>query len=364
MRHSDSLESVEGLLKSAKRFKRFPVSELDLENFLALLYEEQPIDLWDFTRRAEAYIRVVLSLLFVLEKNGFVLISRSGKLRLSRKGLKLVKRFSIKRRPRALIVSKHKFGFRLSPKFKKILVTVRALYKNVVPQNRFDQAPLLPEDAVYKVAYAVAKGDATNKSVVSVGDDDLTSIIFALSKAPKRVLAVDIDKYLLETIEEYSDRKKLGIETLQADLKRPIPVEYRNSFDLFMTEPPDTVAGNTLFVSRGVELLKGVSGMTGYCGISLTACPPLGLLQIQRNFTAMGLIITDKLPKYSDYPPHRTELKHVEVPDCYDAFYPPKKPWYSADLLRLKTTKYTKPLFRGEFKGKLVNYKEDSACFQ
>ena len=357
-------EHVESMLRSARRFKRFPTSILDMERFLTLLYEQQPVDLWDLTRKSDAYVRVLLSLLFVLEKDGFVSIASDGKLKLTRQGLKLAKYFMIKRIETPLIESKQKTGLRLTPKFKTILETLRGLYQDVIPQNRFDQAPLLPESAVYKVAYSISKGDATNKSIVCVGDDDLTSIIFALSGVPKRVLAVDIDKYLLEMIEEYSEEKELGIETLQLDLREPVPSEYRNSFDLFMTEPPDTVAGITLFVSRGVELLKNADGMTGYCGVSVTACPPLGLLQIQKNLTSMGLLIADRIPKYSDYPPHRTELKHVEVPDCYDAFYPPKKVWYSADLLRLKTTRETKPLFNDVFKGKLANYSEDSQRFQ
>jgi len=357
-------ERVESMLRSARRFKRFPTSGLDMERFLTLLYEQQPVDLWELTRKSDAYVRVLLSLLFTLEKDGFISIASDGRMKLTKQGLKLAKYFMIKKIENPLIEPEQKMGLRLAPKFKMILETVRGLYQDVIPQNRFDQAPLLPESAVYKVAYAISKGDATNKSVVCVGDDDLTSIIFALSGVPKRVLAVDIDKYLLEMIEEYSEKKGLGIETLQFDLREPVPSEYKNSFDLFMTEPPDTVVGITLFVSRGVELLKKAEGMTGYCGISPTACPPLGLLQIQKDFTSMGLLIADRIPKYSDYPPHRTELKHVEVPDCYDAFYPPKKVWYSADLLRLKTTKETKPLFNDVFKGKLANYSQDSQRFQ
>jgi len=358
------VERVDTMLRRAKRLKRFPVSRLDMERFLALLYEQQPVELWALIKESDIYVRVILSLLSVLEKNGFVSIASDGKLKLTKEGLRLAKYFSIKKITKPFTQSKQRMGLKLTPKFKMILERVAELNKSVIPQNIFDQAPLLPESAVYKVAYAISQGDATNKSVVCVGDDDLTSVIFALSEVPKRVLAIDIDKYLLEIIEEYSQKEGLGIETLQLDLRNPVPSEYRNSFDLFITEPPDTVPGITVFVSRGVELLKNTEGMVGYCGVSPTACPPLGLLQIQKDFTSMGLLITDRIPKYSDYPPHRTELKHVEVPDCYDAFYPPQKEWYSADLFRLKTTKETKPLFTDVFKGTLANYKGDSQRFQ
>ncbi len=365
MRSSKALESrVASMLKRARRFKRFPVSALDLEKFLSFLYQRQPVDLWDLVRQSEAYVRVVLSLLFVLEKDGYLSIADDGKMMLTKQGVKLARYFEVKRGVKVWSKEEEKPEERLSPKFKRILKIVSELHERLTPQNIYDQAPLLPESAILKVAYAIDKGDATNKSVVCVGDDDLTSIIFALSGVPKRILAIDIDKYLLEMIEEYSDKNGLGIETLQHDLRKPIPEEYRGSFDLFITEPPDTVDGISLFVSRGVELLKSADGMIGYCGISSTACPPLGLLEIQKRFTTMGLVVTDRIPKYSDYPPHRTELKHVEVPDCYDAFYPPAKPWYSADLLRLKTTTKTAPLFADVFKGPLANYKADSQRYQ
>lgn len=356
---------IEIMLEDATRFDCFPVSKLDMERFVGLLYEQLPVQLWELIRKSDAYIRLITSLLFVLEKNCFIAITSNGELKLTKQGLKLAEYFSINKKTiKPFIESEQRWGLNLSPKFKIILEIIRELHKSLTPQRIFDQAPILPESAVYKVAYAISKGDATNKSIVCVGDDDLTSIIFALSGVPKRVLVIDIDKYLLDMIAEYSKKKGLRIETLQLDLRKPIPSEYKNSFDLFITEPPNTVAGITLFVSRGVELLKQGEGMAAYCGISPTACPLLGLLQIQKEFTSMGLLITERVPKYSDYPPHRTELKHIEVPDCYDAFYPPDKIWYSADLLRLKTTSETKPLFTSVFKGKLTNYSEDSQRFQ
>lgn len=355
---------IRQILKDASKFRRFPVTEKDLKDFLQLIYEKQPIDLWDYVRVSEQYIRVIMSLLYRLEKGKYLSVDKKGKLRLTEKGAKLAKGFSVKKTMPALTKKGYKFGLELTPKFRKILKEIEVIAKYVIPQNRYDQAPLVPEAAVYKAAYAVYRGDVTNKNVVCVGDDDLTSIIFTLSGAPKKVLAIDIDKYLLETIEEYAEKKGYDIETLNHDLRKPIPAEYRNKYEFFITEPPDTVTGISLFVSRGVELLKKEQDMVGYCGISVTPCPPLGLKKIQENFNDMGLLITDRLPKYSDYPPHRTELKHVEVPDCYDKFYPPKKIWYVADLLRVKTTAKTKPLYRGNLMANIANYNQDAMKFK
>ena len=320
--------------------------------------------MWDYIKGSDEYIRVILSLSYVLEKNKFLTIDKQGKLILTEKGLSLIKYLSIKKEKKPFKKIYPGYGFELNKKFKRILSIMKELYKEVTPQHRYDQAPLVPEDTVQKIAYIIYKGDATNKNVVCIGDDDLTSIILALSKSPRKILVIDIDKYLLELIEDYAYEHKLPIETLEMDLRKPIPEEYKNKFDLFITEPPDTVNGITLFTSRGVELLKGSQGMIGYCGISVCACPPLGLLEIQRILTEMGLLITDRLPKFSRYPPHRTELKHVEVPDFYDDFYPPKKIWYVSDLVRLKTTNKTKPYYKGIFKQKLANYSRDSQIYR
>lgn len=357
----DNKDVINKILADASAYKRHRVTESDLNRFLTLLSNTQPIDLWDYTRISDQYIRVILSFLYSLEKRGYVSVDGDGKIQFTPEGRRLTKSLNIRKKPSPFKKVKPWCGLELTTKYLKILDIIRDLYREITPQNRYDQAPLVPEAAVYKVAYAIQRGDVTNKDVVCVGDDDLTSIIFALSGLPRSVLAIDIDKYLLETIEEYAEKNNLPIKTLRHDLRNPIPDHFKKRFDLFMTEPPDTVSGITLFVSRGVEFIN--NGGVGYCGISLTACPPLGLLEMQKNFTRMNLIITDRLVKYSDYPPHRTELKHVEVPDCYDEFYPPKKVWYVSDLVRLRATAKTRPLFK-EYKGKLSDYRGDAIHFQ
>ena len=356
-------EEIKKLLEQASKFKNFEVTEEDIKRFLSLLQDNEPIDLWDFTKKSSQYIRVILSLLYSLEKDKFLDVSETGEISLTPSGVGLTRDLSIKKNVHPFTKINHWCGLKLNPKFRRILAIIKELYKDVIPQNQYDQAPLVPEATVYKAAYAIERGDITGKEVVCIGDDDLTSIIFALGGKPKRILAVDIDKYLLETIEEYAEKHKLQIEILEHDLRKPIPEKFRGKFDTFISEPPDTVSGISLFVSRGTEFLKPTAGAVGYCGISLTACPPLGLFEMQKNFTNMNLLITDRIPKYSDYPPHRTELKHVEVPDCYDNFYPPKKVWYVSDLLRLATTKVASPLFT-EYSGELANYKDDAIQFQ
>lgn len=352
------------VLEKAANLRDYPVTRRDLERFLSVVAERQPVDLWDVIRHSDEYVRVVMEIFEALKEENCVGVDDEGRLRLTEKGRLLMEKVEAKAAETPTISSLEDHGIKLPPKWRKILDEVRRLYTEVIPKDAYDQAPLLPEAAVRKAFYIYARGDVAGKSVVMVGDDDLLSIIFALTGEVKMTLAMDIDNQLLSTIKNYSEKHGLPVETVQHDLQLPIPENLSGAFDTFVTEPPDTVDGITLFVSRGVELLRKEPGMVGYCGVSTTACPPDGLMEIQSRFLKMGLLISAWLPKFNQYPPVRTELKHVEVPDFYDPFYPPKKVWYISDLVRIKTTGWTRPYFKGRYEGEIADYDGDAMCYR
>ncbi|MCX7702896.1 MAG: bis-aminopropyl spermidine synthase family protein [Planctomycetota bacterium] len=360
----ESEMELESLLKKAEEMRGYPVSFESFVRFLGLLLQHRGADLWELIRRSDEYIRVMMGLFEALHNEGYVETDEEGKIFFSRKGEKLVEELGVKILDKGLSVDSGKYGLSLPPRFKEILDEMRRIYTEVIPKDNFDQAPLLPEASVYKALYVAQRGDLSGKSVVTVGDDDLLSLIFGMTGEPKRVLAVDIDEQVLGVISEYSRKMGLGVDVMQSDFRLDIPPEVCGKFDTFVTEPPDTVDGITLFVSRGVQFLKKEVGKVGYCGVSTTACPPLGIVQLGKNFAEMGLVVSAWLTKFSEYPPVRTELKHIEVPDFYDPFYPPSRVWYVSDLVRLKTTNSTKPLIKGIFKGNISDYDGDAKRYR
>ena len=352
------------LRQAAEKLRKYPVTKHDLERFLCVVAERQPVDLWDVIHHSDEYVRVVMEIFEVLKNEGFVDVDGKGRLTLTGKGKELMGELGARAADTPTITSLASYGIELPPKWQKILEEARRLFTEVVPKDAYDQAPLLPESAVRKAFYIYARGDVAGKRIAAVGDDDLLSIIFALTGEVQQTLALDIDAKLLATIREYAQKQRLPVETLQHDLREPLPQNVRSRFHTFVTEPPDTVEGITLFVSRGVELLQDEPGMVGYCGISTTACPPAGIAEIQKRFTEMGLVVSAWLPKFNQYPPVRTELKHVEVPDFYDPFYPPKKVWYMSDLVRIKTTRSSRAYYEGRFEGEIADYDKDAARFR
>lgn len=357
-------KEVKEILEDASRLRSYPVPVESLRRFLNLLLTYQPVDLWELIRRSDEYIRVVMGLFEALVERGCVEMDENGRLMATESGSELARHLSVNTLGEGLRAESGEYEFELPERFREILDEIRRIYTEVVPKDGFDQAPLLPEAAVRKAFYITRRGDVSGKDVVTVGDDDLLSLIFAMTGEPRRVLALDIDPQVLGLIADYSDRLRLSVETFEQNLCQRIPQGLCGRFDTFVTEPPDTVDGITLFVSRGVELLKREAGKVGYCGVSTTACPPDGILQLNRNFTKMGLQVSLWLPKFNEYPPVRTELKHIEVPDFYDPFYPPDAVWYISDLVRLKTTKRTKPLIESEYEGNIADYEGDACRYQ
>lgn len=351
-------KQVQEILKAASRFRKVPVTRAALVEVSRLLYENKHIDLWDIYKNSEGFLEIVIGIIETLRRKRFLAV-KNKEFYLTPKGKKFTKELIVKGRPKKLICKPE--WIKLNAEYKKILLKVRRIYKGFTPKDKYDQAPLLPEAAVWKVAYGIQKGDIAGKSVVCIGDDDFISLILALTEMPKDVLAIDVDTEVLGLIKGYAKKLKVPVKTLRHDLRKPIPKEYRNKFDTFITEPPDTVLGYCLFVSRGVELLKKEPGMAGYAGLTPTACPLLGLLAVQEKITKMGLVISDYLPKFSIYPSVRTELKDVYVPDYVE--YPPTKPWYVSDLIRLRTTKVTKPLYKAVTSG-IANYRQDSLFYR
>jgi len=64
--------------------------------------------------------------------------------------------------------------------------------------------------------------------------------------------------------------ESLGFKNISAelyDVQNPFGEELRRSFDVFITDPVETIDGITLFLSRCVEGLRGEDS-TGYFGLT------------------------------------------------------------------------------------------------
>jgi len=168
-----------------------------------------------------------------------------------------------------------------------------------------------------------------------LGDDDLKSIAAALTGAPKRVLALDIDERLISFINETAARE--GLKNLQAvchDLREPLLDEWVGSFDTFICDPPESIVGLRAFVERGLVCLKG-TGSAGYFGLTHVESSLDKWARVQRFLLDSGAVITELRNDFSSY----VNWDYMEKMRSW-AWLPtkalPERIWYYSALYRLE----------------------------
>ncbi|MCS4541428.1 MAG: bis-aminopropyl spermidine synthase family protein [Euryarchaeota archaeon] len=288
----------------------------------------QPIGTWKIAQLTKFPLPIISEVRDELEKAGLLKRTEKGAV-LTEDGSKFGRKI-LKLKPEFEVTTCACKGrtIKLSPFFQKILDKQKQIAKlRPIPDTLLDQAYATPETAVFRTAIMAERGDLEGKNILFLGDDDLTSIPTALTGLPERIVALDIDKRLLELIEKIAKAENLEIEAVEHDLRNSLPNSLKNQFDVFFTDPPYTIPGLSLFLSRGIEGLKpGIK----YIYLAFSHKGPEDRLEVQKTLTEMGLVITELLPGFNIY----------EGAEMIGG---------TTFLARLKTTKNSRPLITEKY---------------
>lgn len=253
-------------------------------------------------------------------------------------------------------------GFEINDFFSEILKKYREIAVNR-PETveMYDQGFISPEGVIRRVEFIYERGDLYGNIFV-VGDDDLLSIAASLTGMPEKVVVVDIDDRLIEFINRVSDEYSLNVEALVYDVQQAFPDELRKKFNVFVTDPVETIPGLKLFLSRGVSTLKG-AGCSGYFGITTLEASRQKWYEIQKMIHDMGFVITDIIRKFNVYPEDEKNffrfqdklliVKHLDVKIDYN--------WYKSSFFRIEAVREPKPLVEGEMIIDEKVYKDDES---
>ncbi|WP_425244869.1 GNAT family N-acetyltransferase [Streptomyces sp. NEAU-NA10] len=168
-----------------------------------------------------------------------------------------------------------------------------------------DQSHCTPETKVRRVLALLASGALPGGSLLLVGDDDLVSLAVAVvgdvlgAPIVERVTVVDISPEILAYIRKVSAGLGTRVETVEHDLRRPLPAELRGGFDVAMTDPPYTAEGARLFLSRAVEGLR--PGPAHSVFFSFGGKSPDEMLEVQREIMALGLVTNGYIRNFNEY---------------------------------------------------------------
>lgn len=254
-------------------------------------------------------------------------------------------------------------GLVLSPKFARVLTEFEELARQrpeATPE--FDQGYVTPEVTVLRVALMARRGDLAGRDLLLLGDDDLTSLAAALSGLPRRILVLEVDERLVNFINDTARRRGWDhVRAARYDARDALPEDVRGRFDVFFTDPVETVPGLLLFLSRCAEALRG-PGAAGYFGLSHLESSKAKWRRIQQGILEMGFAITDGLPDFQEYHIDRVRERGYRV--ATEAPVPLPEPdvlFYTSTVFRLELVEEPAPVYRGSVSmGRELYYDEEA----
>ncbi|MDT8717979.1 bis-aminopropyl spermidine synthase family protein [Clostridium sp. 19966] len=171
-----------------------------------------------------------------------------------------------------------------------------------------DQSKCTAETALKRAILCLKYSGLIGKNILCIGDDDFISVALGLllkklygsiSNCKSSICVVDIDERILDTISHIAEEFKLPITCIKSDLRDSLNKDLVNNYNCLFTDPPYTLPGIKLFLSRGLEGLNRDSSSTIF--LSYGHKSPDFDLSLQNYFREMGLVISEIIPKFNTY---------------------------------------------------------------
>jgi hypothetical protein len=154
-----------------------------------------------------------------------------------------------------------------------------------------DQAHCTVETKLRRAAYLLEAGRFAAGPLLFLGDDDLIALAARLVASPE-IVAVDVDERLVDFL------RAEGVDAQVYDARDPLPDDLRGRFATVVTDPPYTVAGAELFLSRAAAALRDGEGEVL---LSFGPKSPVETLAVERALNDMGFFTRTMLRNFNEY---------------------------------------------------------------
>ncbi|MCX8170619.1 MAG: bis-aminopropyl spermidine synthase family protein [Candidatus Bathyarchaeota archaeon] len=332
-----------------------------IETQILRALSESEKSFWELLDENRDTVKEFMAAINNLFNNGLINVRENGKIYLTEEGLKRAGKGSLEFKSKVCCECEGKRVV-FDGKFREVLENyIQIVRDRPMPDANFFQGYMREQDVIYRLALMHYYGDLDGKSFVLIGDDDLLSVALSLTGLPSRILVLDIDKRLGDYIERLNGKHGLNIEFQQYDVSNPLPKELIGAFDVFSSEPLETLSGLKAFLSRGVACLK--NGGAGYIGLSTAEASLRKWKAVELMLLKMNCVITDIIRDFSKYGTSY-ETANYEMFTIKLEFPVTKNPgicWYKSSLFRFEAAGKPKPLIKPErhIAIKYIDWKDD-----
>lgn len=298
---STTADSVLTEVAEAVRLQEGPPG---VRSVLRALRRLEPASTKDLSRATGLPVPIVAALGNELRRRGLVTTQRPS--RLTEAGLDLVGRLGMDLSLDATCRTCDGRELVIPEVLDEAVRRLRALMESgPAADMAIDQSHCTAETKVRRVLALLAAGALPGGSLLLIGDDDLVSLAVAVvgdvlgGPIVEQVTVVDISPEILDYIQKVSAGLGTRVETVQHDLRLPLPAELHRQHDVAMTDPPYTAEGARLFLSRAVEGLR--PGPTHSIFFSFGGKSPDEMLEVQREIMGLGLVTNGFIRNFNEY---------------------------------------------------------------
>jgi len=163
-----------------------------------------------------------------------------------------------------------------------------------------DQFRGTPETVANRARFLYERGEVECRSIMCMGDNDMVSVALGLTCQAEDITVFDLDKDLLNSINDANNDLNLDIQCVKYDAMNQLYESYRNKFDVAVTDPPYTRKGMSVFIARCIE---GIGRENGSVLISFGYSPRSNerALPFQEYLSESGLVIEELVPGFNRY---------------------------------------------------------------
>jgi len=279
--------------------------EAGIRDILAAVLAAEPAAVREVARLAELPVPIVAASCNELRKRGIVATQRP--VQLTQAGRAAVAEATGGAGPATICAACAGRGVVIPPELDGLAAALhRAAAGAPTARAELDQTHCTVATKISRVLRMHEARALAGQRILLLGDDDLVSVTIAhfaaWSGSPamiRRLAVVDTDPDVLAWVSEQVRGTGMTPELVLHDLRDPLPAGLLAGFDVAVTDPPYTVAGARLFLSRAVSGLVPEPGRHVF--FSFGARRPDETLAVQRSIGDMGLAVRSLAAGFNEY---------------------------------------------------------------